>query len=274
MQVAERLRSTSSARHRRDVPEWLGRAGLVGRGVLYLLVGWLAVRLAFGDRTAHADQKGALAALAHQPFGRWLVIGLGVLFLAYAAYRFTLAVLDPEDDGIAKRLFVATRGIVYLALAWGAFGLAMGRNKTQSSGEQQRDWTLKVLNWPAGRWIVAAIGVGVIGVGLYQGWQVASGKFADDLKKHEIKDEVQHGILVAGTAGCIARMIAFGLAGAFLVHVGWAFDPASPIGLDQSLAKLRDASWGPIALVVVGAGLAAYGLFTLARARYERIFGQ
>ena len=275
MEVVERLgiggRHSQHSQKDASWPEWLGRAGLVGRGLLYVAIGWLAIRLALGDTSAHADQKGALQALAAQPFGRFMLFVLAVLFACYAAFRFALAVIDPEDDGIPKRAWYAWRGIFYAVLTWAAVSLAMGASGGTNSN-RERDLTVRVLELPLGRWLVVAIGLGIIGSGLWHGWRVVTGKFAKDLKHDEMPEGVERVVHTVGTAGSIARMVSFAMVGSFLVIAGWRFDPSSPVGLDESLARVAGASWGPLALILVGAGLIAFGLFAIARARYQRIF--
>ena len=273
--VLDRVKVGSSRRS--DAKDWaarVGRAGYVGRGALYVIVGWLAGRLAFGDHPAAADQKGALLVVDRGPLGSWLVALLGLLFAAYAAYRFALAILNPEDDGIPKRLYLAVRGVLYLVFAWAAWRIVMGNPGSGSSGEKQRDLTLQVLGWPFGRWIVVAVGLGVIGSGLWHVWRGVTGRFAKDLKEHEMPEGVSQAVLASGTFGSVARGVAFALVGIFLVHLGWSYDAASPVGLDESLARLAAESWGRPALFVVGIGLAAYGVFTVMRARYQRVMGQ
>lgn len=272
MQVVERLGSGAHRSGRESSwPEWLGRIGLVGRGLLHVAVGWVAIRLAFGDRSADADQRGALQALAGQPFGRIMLLVLAALFAAYAAYRFALALLDPEDDGLAKRVWYSGRGIFYGVLTWAALSLATGASRGGGS-DRERDLTVRVLGMTGGRLIVMAVGFGVIGAGLWFGSRVVTGKFAKDLKHDEMPERVERVVHTIGTVGTLARMVSFALVGTFLVITGWRFDPSSPVGLDESLAKLRDQSWGPAALLAVGTGLVAFGLFAIARARYQRIF--
>src|SRR5439155_15444603 len=54
--------------------EWLSRAGFIARGVIYVLVGVLALGLAFGDAGRNASQQGALRTIARPPFGEVLLI--------------------------------------------------------------------------------------------------------------------------------------------------------------------------------------------------------
>ncbi|HEX4979275.1 MAG TPA: DUF1206 domain-containing protein [Acidimicrobiales bacterium] len=273
MELTSRLPFARRAGHgrRRQWPVWLARAGLVGRGLLYLLIGWLAIRLAFGDTSAHADQKGALRALAAQPSGRVGLLALAALFTSYALFRASLAVLDPEDAGVAKRVWYAWRFAVYAFLA--AAAVALARGKPVAGGDSERDLTVRVLQVPMGRWAVVGAGLAIVAAGVWHGWRVVSGSFADDLRDGEMPAGVERIVGVVGALGTLARMISFGLVGAFLVRAGWRFDASEPVGLDESLAAVQRDAWGPVALVAVGVGLAAFGAFALARARYERIEG-
>src|ERR1022692_1274342 len=61
------------------LPRPLARTGLTARGVIYILIGWVAILLALGKTTRQADQRGALQLLAREPFGLvslWL-LGIG-----------------------------------------------------------------------------------------------------------------------------------------------------------------------------------------------------
>lgn len=278
VQVTDRVqdaltRAGKTSRDKHAVPSWFGRAGLVGRGLLYVVVGFLAVRVAFGDASSKPDQKGALAAVASQPFGRLMVLGLGVLFASYAIYRLTEAALDPDDDHLVQRVAAALRGLLYVALAFTAWSIALGGSSGGSEGTE-RDATVRALDVPGGRWLVAATGLGIIGAGLWHGWRAATGRFAKDLKEDEMPDAVERVMLVGGTIGSLARGIAFVLVGGFLTNAGVSHDPSKPVGLDESLAELASAPAGTGLLSVVGVGLAAYGLFAVGRARYQRIMGQ
>ena len=70
-----------TARRASDSPaaHFLARAGLTARGVIYILVGWVAVLVAVGRSSREADQQGALQLLAGKSYGLvslWL-LGIG-----------------------------------------------------------------------------------------------------------------------------------------------------------------------------------------------------
>lgn len=260
--------------------EGLGRAGLVARGVLYLVVGGLALKLATGDHTEQPDRQGALAAVARQPFGRFLLLTLIAGYLGYALWQVVEAVLDPEeagDDGkgALKRLHSGGRAIVGLSLAFTATSFALhgrgtrGQSNAGGSGKEQ-DVTARLFELPLGRWLVMAIGVGLVAIGVANGIQAARGK---DKKKLDEGPPaaLRPALHVLGVAGLAGRMLAFALVGGFVVKAGWEHDPTESAGLDGALRRLLEAPRGPLLLLVVAAGLLAFGLFCLAQARWRKV---
>src|SRR5437773_5880581 len=98
MATAARQRAREVAREaaRSGWAEGLGRAGLVARGVVYCLVAVIALRVATGHR-GEADRQGALRAVAHEPFGRVVLVALVVGFLGYAAWRLVKAAIGARE---------------------------------------------------------------------------------------------------------------------------------------------------------------------------------
>jgi hypothetical protein len=253
--------------------ERLARAGMITRGVLYALVGWLAVQVALGDHGERVDQKGAMATLVRQPMGRVLVFALAVGFLAYAVWRIVDAVFDPGDEGPLKRGASAGRAAIYLALAATAVRVA-ARGAREASGHEQQDATAKVLGWrPLGQWIVVVVGLAVIGVGLWNAWQAASGRFQKQLKSYEMSAGERRVIVGLARVGLVGRAVAWVLSGGFVVRAALRFDPAHAVGLDAALHQLVGEPFGPVLLAAVGVGLVVFGAYQLALARYRRVMG-
>ncbi|WP_042802723.1 DUF1206 domain-containing protein, partial [Streptomyces sp. C] len=68
------------------------RAGLATRGVLYVLVGAIALRIAFGEDTGRqADRQGALAGLAGGPLGRVMIWAVGIGLVGMTLWRLSEA---------------------------------------------------------------------------------------------------------------------------------------------------------------------------------------
>jgi len=262
------------ARH--DWFKRLARFGMVARGVLYIVVALLALRIATGDFDDRADKQGAMQAVVRQPFGKVLVLILAVGFAGYALWRFVEAVIGPQDEkdprkALGKRLGYAARGLLYTGFCATAAKFLVGADEGAAEENAATDWTARVLGWPGGRLLVGAVGLVVVGAALYIGWRGARQKFAKRLKGYEMEPGERRWILRLGTVGNIARMIVFLIIGVLLVVAAAQAHAPEEVGIDGALRRLAAREYGPVLLSVVAVGLAAYGLYSFAEARYRRL---
>ena len=251
--------------------EWLSRAGFVARGLIYGIIGILAIKLALGAGGKTTNQQGALETIARQPFGKVLLILVAIGLAGYALWRLLRALLGhgPEDsDSTFERVAAFASGIVYAGLCAIAVEILLGSGG--SSGNANKT-TAGVFGWPAGTWLVGIAGAVLVGVGLYQGYRGLSKDFLKDSKTEQMSPQVRRWIEWIGTFGHLARMVVFCLVGAFLINAAIDYNPNKAVGLDGALAKIADASYGPFLLGVVAAGLIAFGVYSLTDARYRRI---
>ncbi len=256
---------------RSDSFEWLARAGFAARGVVYVIVGVLAIKLALGSGGTSASQQGAMRAIAAQPFGKMLLILVAIGLGGYALWRLARAALGhgPEgtDSGI-DRVAALASGVVYAGLCAIAIEILLGSGG--GSGGAQKT-TAGVFGWPAGTWLVGIAGVVLIGVGLYQGYRGVTKDFLGDSKTEQMSPRTRRWIKWIGTLGYLARMVVFCLVGVFLIKAAIDYDPNKAVGLDGALAKVDHASYGPFLLGLVAAGLIAFGAYSLSDSRYRRI---
>ncbi len=248
--------------------EWLSRAGFVARGVIYVVVGVLAVKVAGGSSEANPSQQGALQAIARQPFGKVLLVAVATGLAGYSIWRLVRALLGhgPEDsDSTFERVAALASGLVYAGLCALAVEILVGAG---SSGSGK---AAGVLGWTGGTWLVGIAGVALFGVGLYQGYRAVSRDFLEDSKTEEMSPAGRTAMAWVGTIGFLSRAVVFSLVGVFLVKAAVEFDPSNAVGLDGALRKLAQASYGPFLLGLVAAGFIAFGLYSLADARYRRI---
>jgi hypothetical protein len=251
--------------------EWLSRAGFVARGLIYGIIGILAIKLALGAGGKTTNQQGALETIARQPFGKVLLILVAIGLAGYALWRLLRALLGhgPEDsDSTFERVAAFASGIVYAGLCAIAVEILLGSGG--SSGNANKT-TAGVFGWPAGTWLVGIAGAVLVGVGLYQGYRGLSKDFLKDSKTEQMSPQVRRWIEWIGTFGHLARMVVFCLVGAFLINAAIDYNPNKAVGLDGALAKIADASYGPFLLGIVAAGLIAFGVYSLTDARYRRI---
>jgi hypothetical protein len=252
--------------------ELLSRAGFVARGLIYAIIGILAVKLAFGHGGKLTDQKGALHTVAHQPFGKILLTLVAIGLGGYSLWRLIRAAIGHGPEGSDKgfdRVAAFASGIAYGAMCALAIEILLGAGG--GSGGNVKKSTAGVLGWPAGTWIVGIGGVVLIGVALYQGYRGISKKFLDESKVEEMGPQVKKWISRLGTFGHLARMVVFGLVGVFLIKAAIDYTPSKAVGLDGALAKIVNHSYGPFLLGVVATGLIAFAVYSLSDARYRRI---
>ncbi|MEN0012362.1 MAG: DUF1206 domain-containing protein [Solirubrobacteraceae bacterium] len=248
------------------------RAGLVAYGVVHLLIGWLALQLAFGHAEGTADNQGALRALAGTPLGRPLLWLVALGFVALVVWQLAEAALGHESADepgrTGKRAVSAGKAIVYAAIGFSAAKIAAGGS---SSGNGSKETlTAKLMEHPFGTVLVGIAGVAIVGGGLALAYIGASGRFERQLQAGAGSGHSGTAIIAMGRAGHLAKGVAFVVLGALFVAAALSHDPKKSGGLDDALKTLARQPYGHVLLSVVGLGIACFGLYCFARARYVR----
>ena len=254
--------------------ERLARVGYVAYGTVYMLVGALAVRVAFGGGGKPTSQEGALRQVLLAPLGRVMLGMIVIGLLAYAAWRLFQGILDPENEGkdakgIVKRADHVINGLFHAALAFSAGGLTLGAGG--GGGGSPDDWTARLLAQPFGRWLAVIIGAGIVCAGLYQGYKAYRAEFRDELESGEMSAREMSWATRSGRLGYAARGVVLGVIGVFLIQAALQIDPDQARGLGGALLTLAHGPFGPYILGAVALGLVAYGAFMFVVARYRRI---
>lgn len=254
--------------------EWLGRIGLAGKGLSYAIVAILAIDVATGHDGRTRDRQGALRAIADESYGLYLLVALAAGFGSYAVWRFVQALLDRDHEGhglkgLAKRASFFGRGLIYAGLFLATMSVLLG-DRGGSSNEEDRA-TAGVLDAPAGRWLVIAIGVAVAAVGLYNGYRAVTRKFEKKLRLDELSHGARRLVSTIGVLGHLARFVVFSIIGWFLVKAAVEFEPKKAVGLDGALAQVAQQPYGKSLLFIVAAGIFAYGLYAAVESRYRRV---
>ena len=254
--------------------EGFARAGLVARGVLYGMLGVLAILLATHSTRTPADQSGAMEAIDRQPFGHWLLVAVAAGLGAYSLWRFLVAaaIHGPEgggDDTTMGRLAAAGGGCAYAVMCALAVSVLVGSQSSKSSSPHRS--TAGVLGWPGGRWIVGAVALALLGVAAFQGYKALSRRFMKDDKTEQMGPRTTAVVTSLGVVGHLARMLAFGLVAVFLLKAAIDYSPSNAVGLDGALNKLNHESYGPVLVCIFGAGLITFGAYSIVDARYRRV---
>jgi hypothetical protein len=274
--------STSAAEIKADAKQaargpwvgWLGRMGLVAKGVSYAIVAVLAIKVALSAEGNTEDRPGALRALADEPFGAALLVALAAGFAGYALWRFAQAFFDRDHEGngakgLGKRAGFLGRGAIYAGLFLSTMSVLLGDGG--GAGDEEDRATAGVLEAPAGRWLVIAVGVAIACVGLYNGYRGITRKFEEKLRLGELAPATRHAVAAVGVLGHLARFVVFSIVGWFLVKAALEFEPKKAVGLDGALALLARQPYGKWLLFTVAAGILAYGLYAAVESRYRRV---
>lgn len=254
-----------------------GHVGMVAYGIVHLLIGWLAFQVAVNggpEGGQNADQRGAVETVAAQPFGTVLLIALVLGLVAFGLWQLWTAVQGYKwvmDKGkrLRKRLGSAARGTVAIFVAVYAVRLLAGAGR-KDTNQSQQEWTGKLMSLPAGRVILGAIALFLIGVGISRIRKGVKKKFVENLDMSRIPDGARNLTVRLGQVGYPAKGVAIGIIGGLLGLAALHGNPEEAGGLDRALRTLAAQPFGPVILVAVALGLVAYGAYCFAAARAQR----
>lgn len=276
--VREAERTARNAANSRTM-RGLARLGYAAKGVVYIIMGLLAGKLALGQGGQATDQRGALRTIAAQPFGQFLLVVVAIGLLAFGLWSLIQAIYDTEGEGrqakgIMARIGYAVVGIAYLALAFGAYQLATGNgNGGSSSTSVTQDATAKLLTLPVGVPLVVIVGLVVLGVALYLYAGAYRAKFQRRLALTNLRLQVRKTVVSLGRLGYAALGVVFTIIGFFLIVAAVQFNPRQAKGLDAAIGELQKLPFGQLLLGIVALGMLAYGVYSFVEARY-RILGR
>ena len=253
---------------RRESARWVepvGRIGLAVQGVLYGIVGILALQVASGHTDDRADQHGAIETVSSQPFGRALLLALTVGLALHCAWRLLLAYRGEPGDDDAKA-WIKRAGHFGRALIYAGFTVTAARVLTEADeggGSEQQEAASKVLDLPGGKLVLVTVGVIVIGTGLWHASKLITQSFADDLEVDGRSDAVKRLVLALGSIGYVARGVVFALVGWFLVQAAIDQDPKEGGGVDNALKRVADSEYGSGLLRLLAGGLLIFGVYRI-----------
>jgi Domain of Unknown Function (DUF1206) len=257
----------------------LARFGYAAKGVVYIIIGWLAVQLVIGAGGKTTDQRGALQTIYEQPFGKFLLAIVIIGLIGFAIWCFLQAWFDTEGKGsdikgIIGRLGYAITGISYAILAFGAFQLVTRTgtgSATKSTTSSTQDVTAQLLQHSWGVAAVVILGLIVIGIAFYLFAKAFTAKFQRRLALTGLSAQLRKGVIFLGRFGYAALGVVFSIIGIFFVVAAIQHNPHDAKGLDSALRILLQQPFGPVLLGIVALGLVAYGVYSFVEARYRRV---
>jgi hypothetical protein len=251
--------------------ERLARFGYAARGIVYILIGGMALLTSFGG--GEPDTKTALQLVLEQPLGAiWLgLIGIGLI--GFVLWRVVQAIFntdrhasDAKGYAVRAALFVSAATYAGLALYAMEQALDVGLGGSQAGGE--KSWAAWLMQQPFGPYLVGMVGIAIIAAGVAQivkGMKKSYLKyFSPDWKRRS----VLNGICMYGLA---ARGAVFLIFGGFFIYAAVAVDPSQAGSLAEALAWIRQLPFGSILYALVALGLFAFGAYGLIEARFRNI---
>ena len=246
--------------------------GLAARGVLYILIGWIAILVAIGHSSQRADQQGALQMLAGQPYGLVSLWLMGIGFVGYALWRLSEAAfgVTGEGNGVGPRLISLVRAVIYAFFAYLTFKIISGAGSGSQTGKQQ-DLTATVMHHPAGQWLVGVVGLIIVIAGLVLVAQGIGRKFLKYLRLSEMSPRTRRIVEPLGIIGTAARGAVFAVAGILVIDAAVTYQPSKAGGIDKALLTLRNQPFGEFLLLLAALGLVIFGVYGLCEARWRKV---
>jgi hypothetical protein len=263
---------------RKPVHPWverLARFGYATKGIVYILIGVLAVLASLDMGGQATDTQGAFQEIYSHPFGLILLSTVAIGLVGYAVWRITQAIVDAEGKGndlkgLSIRIGYACSGLIHAGLAYSAARVVLGERKG-SSEQAHKSRTAELMQLPFGPLLVGLVGVGFIGFGLYQMYKGYKRKFLKRLEGGAMNSTENRWATRCGQIGLAARGVVFGIIGYFLIQAALNYNPREVRGLGGALQTLAAQPYGKALLGIVAAGLAVYGLYMLVEAKYHNI---
>jgi hypothetical protein len=247
------------------------RIGLAAYALVHLLIAGIALQVAWSSGGGQADTDGALRAVADEPLGTTLLWAVVVGMVALVIWQLLdAAVGHTKHDGmtrVRKRVGSAGKAVVYGVLAYQAGSIAAGSSSGGGSRSEEST-TAKIMNLTGGQLLVGAIGVAVVGVGVALAVKGVTCRFTDDLRGPATSGTSGSVVLTLGQVGYVAKGIALAVVGGLFVWAAATHDPDKAGGLDEALKTLLEQPFGSWLLSVVALGIAAFGVYCIAWARW------
>jgi hypothetical protein len=255
--------------------EALTRIGYGTRGLIYIIMGLLAVQVALGKGGALASPLGAIAKIGKQPAGMvllWVVL-LGLV--SYSLWGVVRALLDPLHKGHDVKGLIERGGFLasafgYAVLIMPTYGYVTGTSLA-SKGSQTQKMITAIMAMPWGRWAIGIIGLAVLASGLYQIYLAFKAGFDRQFETYALSAKEIKLATNVGRFGTAARGVVLAVVGGLIVFAAYRANPRQPIGMDTALATLLHQPYGIWLLGIVAVGLVGFGCYSMLSAFWFRL---
>jgi uncharacterized protein DUF1206 len=261
---------------------WVFRCAQLGyasNGLLYVIVGGTAALEAINVARRVGGTRGALYLLVAQPFGRLAVTLVAIGLCGFIIRRF-IQIFVPPTLGVPPKPFMrflrragcALSGLMHIGIALTALQLTLGLAIMNPDLQTpQRDWVTILLTWKLlNGWLPLLGGLVILGAAAYEFYVAVKLRFTIEMQLDRMDFRIRRAAFACGIAGHTGRGVAFLFLAAFLVYAGYYVEEVEATGLGDLIRMLEAQPFGVWVLIVIAAGLIAYGLFLLLVAWYLR----
>lgn len=255
--------------------EKLARVGYGVRGLLYIMMGFLALQVTFGKGGSPTDMKGAIAELGKQPGGLIILWVILIGLVSYSLWGVVRAVFDPLHKGHDTKGLLARGGFLFSAVSYallipGTYGIISGAGSASSGGASQQSLA-KIMASPMGHWVIGLIGLAVIASGVQQISKGFNNSFDKQFETYAMSAEEVKISTQLGRFGTATRGLIFALIGGLMVLAVYYSNPNQAIGIDTVLKTILSQPFGIWLLGIVALGLIAFGIYSMLSAAWFRL---
>ncbi|THF86508.1 DUF1206 domain-containing protein [Deinococcus sp. KSM4-11] len=272
-QVQEAARTATH--HAAPGLEALARFGYASKGVVYGMLGFLALSVALGRGGQTTDTKGSLLRLEDLPGGQVLMWLLVLGLIGYALWQVLRAFLDPEHQGTKPGAMVKRTGYLLSGGANIALAIFAARVASHGTASHTQNGTASaantVLHVPGGQ---VLLGLGAVALFALAGSQLYTAYGAKFMKRMAFRDigaRYQGTLKRVGQLGIASRGVLSAIIGGFLLVAAWQDSAGQVVGVSGALTWLHSQPQGNVLLAAVAVGTLCYGAWCIVQAVYRRI---
>jgi hypothetical protein len=256
--------------------ETLARVGYGVRGLIYIMMGLLALNVVFGKGGTPTDMQGAIDTIGKQPAGMVLLWVILIGLISYSLWGVIRAVFDPLQKGHDWEGLLARGGFLFSAVSYAllilpTYGYISGVGSASQSGAGTQKLMASIMSSPWGHWAIGLIGLAVIGGGLQQIYEGFKSSFDKQFQPYEMTAQEVKWATQLGRFGTATRGFIFALVGGLLCLAAYQSNPNQAVGIDTALTTLIRQPFGVWLLGIVAVGLMAFGVYSMATAVWFRV---
>jgi len=245
----------------------LERFGYIVKGVIYIVIGLLALELAIGAGGATANPTSAITLIGKQPFGKVFLVLIAIGLAGYSLWGFVRAIFDPlrrgsDAKGLLARAGFLLSGITYGLLLIPTIMTLLNKPGAVSQGNSSGGVPSALLSGPWGKWVIIAFGIFWIAAGAAQLILASKEEFMRDLKTGAMSEQQFKTLTTLGKAGYAARGVVYATIGALILETIFKHGAPQAKGFDGALAALARGPYGEVLLALVAIGLILFGAYS------------